>query len=110
MIDKKIEVIDKHIKDYKKIDTIKMYLSLYLNCMMSKKTMVEKVDLDDDEIIKGYKLDTIKMYLDLYLNQIISQKRMMEEAGLNSEEEIKQMEKEIEEEEKIYQRRAKINF
>ena len=102
MLDKEIEV-----KNYEKIDTIKMYLDLYLNNIISKKTMIEKVDLSYDEIIKGYKLDTIKMYLDLYRQKIISQKRMMKEAGLNSEKEIKRIQKEMEEVEKIYQERLK---
>jgi len=98
MLDKKI-MIDKEIevKNYEKIDIIKMYLNLYNNHIMSKKTMIGKVDLGDNEIIKGYKLDTILMYLDLYHNQIISSKRMMKEAGLNYDEEVKQLGKESEE-------------
>ena len=35
----------------------------------------------------------------------MSQKRMMKEAGLNSEEEIKRIQKEMEEGEKIYQKK-----
>ena len=104
-----VNIIGKEIKDYEKIDTIKMYLNLYLNNIMSKKTMIEKVDLGDNEIIKGYKLDTILMYLDLYHNQIMSRKRMMKEAGLNYDKEIKQMEKESEENRRKNIKREKEN-